>query len=706
MFERQNCSLFELEDVDYDFDFFDKKEVLSEMLKNQTPKPVERFDSTGTRWDLWSDIDDYFYLYIEGAKIETNTCIGNFIEDFLSFLPMLAYTKDKTLICPFEDEGRAFAFTAVATDNNCIRVSVFDSGMVWKYRADEKFTADIVINKDTFLKQMQDILQQAADVDEKPRNISCDWVNKIKFTIKELDKYFENPENFRKNYEPKRHIRVFDVAHKTLENKWEFDVFLEGDEKANEMYWKKLKSEGKILDYDFFEQYSENLFVWDREAKDLIKLSFDDIRKDLKTSMGERIDRNWMYSEATKQWYSENEIMPSPKERNFGILYTRLNYEVHLDTELYPHTEDGLLESYVNENYDVDGNLTEDYMGYLKCLLTLKSNNSTVCEIQFDYRYNKQIREALKKAEEGEYVRFDIGENKPKKMHIWQQFYKNSTSQDAKYITIACYDINGKELDEITADKKGFIDCFTQALDEIEHKIEVTKHLIDVAKELKIEEKFKISKKEQIEYIENFKGDYACVYKDSLNGWGIINRKFEWVIMPESVTIYGDEDPKYGKELRGWILKYYYLHNIDGELFIASKQDGKQFVMDINGDVQIPHVSDKIFYTYFNKELYIIFVDEDKTIITNKQGKDILTLDFAVGEKFWLFDDIIIVSKDDKFGIIDWKGNVITDFIFSEINPDENNLDFIPVKYINQWGFINKKGKIIDLKGLGRKREV
>jgi len=40
----------------------------------------------------------------------------------------------------------------------------------------------------------------------------------------------------------------------------------------------------------------------------------------------------------------------------------------------------------------------------------------------------------------------------------------------------------------------------------------------------------------------------------------------------------------------------------------------------------------------------------------------------------------------------------LLDFILSEINPDENNLDFIPAKYIDMWGYIDKKGKIFDLK--------
>ena len=73
-------------------------------------------------------------------------------------------------------------------------------------------------------------------------------------------------------------------------------------------------------------------------------------------------------------------------------------------------------------------------------------------------------------------------------------------------------------------------------------------------------------------------------------------------------------------------------------------------------------------------------------------------LDFKIGEKFWLFDDIVIISKDEKYGIVDWRGKLKADYIFSEIIPDKDSLDFIPVKYIDRWGFINKNGKIIKMK--------
>ena len=689
--ERQLCEWFTIEDCDYDFNFYEKKEIVSKMLNEQAPKFVEKFDSTGTEWDLWGDIDDYFELFIEGAKIETSTCIGNFIEDFLFFLPQLAYTDDKTLICPFDDEGSGYMFTAVPVNNNCIRVSVFHSRMVYEYNPDIKFSADIVIKKDTFLKQMRDILQIAADVDKKPRNTYYFWVDKIKYTIKELDKYFENPAEFKQNYEPKRHIRVFDLAYKTLKNKWKFEILLEGDEKANPMYWEKRKSEGKILDYDIFEQLSESLFDWNKEHNNLVKLSIDGIKKDLKPKMSDREEKNWVYSKDTKQWYSENEIMPSPKKKTFGVLYDRLKYNICINPELYSYSEDTKLEDFISDNYDINGNLTEDYRESLICLFKLKSASETVCETEFDYRNNKEIRNALKKAESGKYVRFSLGGYKQNKMHLWQQFYQNTKSNEAEYLTIACYDYMHDELYTFTADKKEFIDCFNKALDEIERKINVIKHVLQVGSRLKIKNKFFIEKvkrcPDKFEHVENFVGNYACVYINSLNGAGIINKNFEWVIKPESF-----------EGIKGLVTKYTYLHNVDGKLFIAAKHDKKRFVMDIKGEMKILHVSDNVYYSYLNDKLYFIFADEDKTIITNEQGEDILTVNFEFSEKFWLFDDIIILSKNDKYGIIDWQGNVIIDFIFSDIKPDKNNLDFIPVKYFGQWGFVSKNGEIIDMK--------
>ena len=660
----------------------------------------------------------------------TSDLVNSFIEDFLNFLIHLSCINDKKLICPFEYEGVITAFVTTPVEDDKIRVSVFRNGALYKkYRPEYKFDADIIIKKDTFIRQMYEILQNIVSDTLKDNEIQNQmyeifhdtlkgneklsnqwlnkvyyWIDRINYTIGELDKYFENPENFINDYEFKRYIRVFDVAYKTLENKWKFKVFLEEDEEAKSMYWEKMKQEGRILDFDIFEQAPEQLFGWNEENKEMERLTEEKIQEKLKPDLSKRVKDNWVYSTETKKWYSKNEIMPYFKSQQFCLIHNYLRYEVSLDYDA-SENKDFKYQEYVRDSYDIDGEMTKDNLGYLYCVLKLFCGSSDFAEIEFNYRNYKQIREGLEKALNGEYARFDLGDHRQCKLHLWQHLYANSESTEERDLIVACYSspdnyCEGKELYSFLVNKKEFIECFNKAIDEIEHKIETTKYLMEVGKNLKIEEKFKLSEKgykEEFNYIEEFKGDYACVYKEGY-GWGIINKKFEWVIKPESVTMYGDGDSKYGRQLLGWFLKYYYLHNINGKLFIAAKKDRKQFVIDINGDIKILHTSDNAYYSYLNEELYFVFADEDKTIITNSKGEDILSFDFEVGEKFWLFDDIIIVSKDKKFGIVDWKGNIIIDFIFSDITPDKDNLDLIPVKYIDKWGFINKNGEVLDLK--------
>ena len=65
--------------------------------------------------------------------------------------------------------------------------------------------------------------------------------------------------------------------------------------------------------------------------------------------------------------------------------------------------------------------------------------------------------------------------------------------------------------------------------------------------------------------------------------------------------------------------------------------------MDIKGDIQIPHVSDNIYYTYLNDELWFVAVDYNKSYIVNSKGEDVLSIDFPVGERFWILNDILIL---------------------------------------------------------------
>ena len=707
MIKEKLYNVYDIAHCDYDFEKCQEKDILLKMLDNFAPKPVKNFNSKGTCWNFWGEFDDYFELNINGGSLRTSTCCSSFIEDFLHFLLHLAYSDDKKLICSFEWEGQITAFLTVPMGDNDIRVAVFDYNTVYEYNPDYKFESDIVIKKDMFLRQVSAIFKKAVDDTVNKKQKQNTWTNKINYILGELNNYFENPKKYKENYEPKRHIRVLDVAYKTLDNKWQFEIFLENERESDIIHWEIEKNEGKILDFDFSEQYSEPLFDWNKEHSCLTKLTKKEIKENLKPDLNAREDRNWVYCSKNQNWYSENEIMPHLIEDESCLIYNHLSYKLEFDIASYDN-EDDLLKTFISDSYDLDGKLKKDELGYLRCVLILNQENYfKFAQIEFDYRNYEKIRKGLEIAESGKYVRFDLDGKNQKKLHIWQQLYYNSKSTDARDLTIGCFSYSNdnhesKELYSFTVDKKEFITCFRKALDEIEHKINVLKHTLDIGKKLKIDSKFNIDKRKTLstkfEYMEAFKGDYACVYKDSLDGWGIINKKLEWVVKPQNLTIWGEEHPKWGREIKGWITIYTYLHNIDGKLFIAAKQDKKQYVMDINGNIKIPHVRDKIYYTYLNNELFFLAVDTDETYIVNSDGKTILKLNFEIGEKFWLFEDIIIVSKDEKFGIVDWNGKVKIDFIFSEINPDKDNLDFIPVRYINMWGFINKHGKVLNMK--------
>ncbi len=140
------------------------------------------------------------FLNIEDVLIDTNFCVGNFIGDLLQFLPILANTDDKILICPFDDEGSAYLLFTTPLDDTNIRVAITHSGFIYKRYKDKKFLTDFIIKKDTFLKQMLDILQMAADVKKKERNPRYSWIKRIKYVIIELNKYFENPTQYKKEF--------------------------------------------------------------------------------------------------------------------------------------------------------------------------------------------------------------------------------------------------------------------------------------------------------------------------------------------------------------------------------------------------------------------------------------------------------------------------------------------------------------------------
>lgn len=460
--------LYDIDDItfaDYDFNCCNKKEILSEMLENQEPIEIESVDFNGTKWSLYYG-DWYLSLCINNVEVVDGDDSYMFF-DLLQFLLQLADNDSKLLICPFESEGIVSAFITKPIDNEKIRLSIFYQRDLCDYTPDVKFRGDFVIKKDVFLKQMSEILAEYSKYLSENFSHKTFLMSVLKYVLDNIDEYFNNKEDFKQKYDPVRHIRVFDIAYKKNDNNWYFEMCLENSPKADILYWEIKKNAGRILDYDFIEQDREDLFDWKDNRFE--KLTITEIEKKLKTDMDDRLERNWVYSNETNRWYSKNEMMPAPEKESLCTIETKLNYEIEIKPFSSTVNEEMAIRYFIEDSFE------------LPCLLKIKSNNQIICNIDFDYRHQKQIKETLSIVQAGEYVRLDL--NYCSKMHIWQRLYPDSKSTNAEYLTVACYENcdENKTKEQFVAEvkKDDFINCFLNALDDIQKKINTMKYVIE-----------------------------------------------------------------------------------------------------------------------------------------------------------------------------------------------------------------------------------
>ena len=457
----------EIENANFNFDLCTEKEHFLQALRISEPVKVKNFNTKGTNYSLeYDNVASQFTLCINKAELITTDYVNFSLMTFMEFLTNLAYYDNKSLMCSFHDEGQYSVLLTIPCDKNSLRIAIFNKPIYSQYNC----STDIIIKKDNFLIQIRKILEKAVkDTKKLDHGNENRYVDCIIAELKILEEYFNNPNEFKKTYIVQKYFRVFDIAYKNLNGIWEFYVCLDDDKKADLNYWEKLKQDNQIIDYDYYEQNPIDCYFLDRTNKNFIHITREEIRKSINTNMDERIeDRNWVYSTETKNWYSDNEIMPAPKEPSKHI-YTNLNYEIKINTEYFSYSEEELLKEYIEEDYD------------LPCVFTLKNDSHTVCNIEFNYNNNQEIREALNKAKEGKYVRFNFDEYSDEKIHFWKQTFPNDNND---YITIACYSRPDeyrpiKQLYYFTAGKD-FIECFINALNDIENKINVMKKTLNI----------------------------------------------------------------------------------------------------------------------------------------------------------------------------------------------------------------------------------
>jgi hypothetical protein len=94
------------------------------------------------------------------------------------------------------------------------------------------------------------------------------------------------------------------------------------------------------------------------------------------------------------------------------------------------------------------------------------------------------------------------------------------------------------------------------------------------------------------------------------------------------------------------------------------------------------------------------FMDYKGQLLTDVMFDDISSSNPLFNEGYgleylmsWINDDLIAVNKDDKWGFINIKGKQITSFNFDEVGFFKEGL--AAVKRNDKWGFINTKGKLI-----------
>lgn len=383
MVKEKLYSYFAIEHVDFAFDLCEEKEAFLNELKKSEPQKVKNFNSKGTYWSLKHDniVSDFNLCINDGNLYTTNYALFS-LDEFLDFLLQLAYYDDKSLVCYFVDENQFDSITIIPIEKGLIRVTTYDDIGNYNEVNQFKIKSDIIIKKDTFLKQIRNLLikidKDITKVDEGHENKYLRDITKAK---EQLEQYLCNPDEFRQNFNPVTYVRVFDIAYKDLERTWQFVVCLETDERCEPEYWEKQKQEGKILNYDYKEQNSHQLNRWDFDKKLSVPITVEELRTLICTDMEERVKNNWVYSTLTNKWYATNEIMLEP-QRIFSAIDTRLSYKIEIDSEtLYPKSEDGQLESYVSYAYDSDGNEYEEHYGHLYCWLTIISDGSPVCKI-------------------------------------------------------------------------------------------------------------------------------------------------------------------------------------------------------------------------------------------------------------------------------------------------------------------------------------
>ena len=448
----------------FDLDYCNQKEKIKILLKNSIPKKVKSFSSKGSYWSF-GDYTDIYHIVVNNGELHLTTYFNSFSIVF-DFFNELMHFDNKALLYPFEDEGRYNLLLAIPVCSKNIRCVIFDEKE--RHNRNSLFiTSDIIIDKQIFIKQWQKLfkrinkpykthLSKFFKDNKNPDFRLTEDLNKFfEKPINKIDKYLENPDKF-KQKEPERYwTRIYDIAYKTIDG-WDFVLAFDNNKRGNIGFWKKLKQENKILDFDYIEQEPQktNWLIKDSATNNYHNICAGKIYTDFE----ERKLKNWCYSPDTEKWYSNNEPMDESKTVSF--LMEDFSFGFGINTAHECECEGDLIKNYIKDS--------KVGYGWLSCYINLTSENQ-IFTFEFDYNEKDELIKNLNKIKNGLNFRFYLGRlDGDKRIHVWQK--------GSEYIKILYQEFEHNlkrdtDIFSLVLKKDKFIEAFKSAIKFIEYKI-------------------------------------------------------------------------------------------------------------------------------------------------------------------------------------------------------------------------------------------
>lgn len=447
-----------VDDVDFDLEKCSQKNIILDLLKKHKPKKIKNIDTRGSYW-YFGDINNFCYV-IDGCEIFLSDIFGPLM-GFCEFLEQVAYYDDKKVVYSFDDEGSILVLTSIPVDKDNIRFTIFP----YDFRREQKIAKDIVINKNSFIKQMRDLIYRCKYIAKFDKEVKYHsyLIREAESYIEMLDSYLKNPKNFKETHIILKKIRVFDVGYKKQNEDWKFKIYFEDDKESNIKYWEKLKQEGIIEKYDFFEQCPKDNYYF--KGKDNKKILYK-TKKELKVKpdMESRENKNWVYSKFIKKWYSNDEIMPIPEIK--PIVLENFNLDISINRK-HRNNEWETIDEYLDE---LSNTYNKSKSTGVDCILTIQNNGSNYTN---EFEYGILTDRFLKRLEGNTSFRFINRSDRSVKIHIW--------NTNDGYFTVYTDNESEKEKNLLYKIKKDeFIEKTKTALSKIKRQVNFFKSKKDL----------------------------------------------------------------------------------------------------------------------------------------------------------------------------------------------------------------------------------